>query len=231
MFGLFQTAYFYGRLKGIDIRKYGSGNSGTTNMLRTLGTKAGIVVFCGDVLKAIAAVVLVTVLFGRQHADIVYLLKMYTAIGLVLGHNYPFYMHFHGGKGVAVTGGFMLAFHWTVIPVGLCAFFLPAIFTHYVSLGSLCLVTGFIIQLVLEGQAGVFHCTQAVLCEMYVLGAFISGLCWVQHRANIGRLIHGTERKTYLGSRNHAILSEEEIRKQKEAQKEAKQAQKPHENV
>jgi glycerol-3-phosphate acyltransferase PlsY len=229
VFGLFQTSYFYGRLKGVDIRKYGSGNAGTTNALRTLGNKAGIIVFCGDVLKAIFAVVLTTVLFGKTHGDMIYLLKMYTTIGLIIGHNYPFYMGFHGGKGVAVTGGFMLAFHWTVIPVGLCAFFIPWLTTGYVSLGSLCLVTGFIIQLILEGQAGVFHCTQAILCEMYALGFFISGLCWIQHRANIGRLIHGNERKTYLGRKNHALLSEEELKKQREEQARQKaEKQKQH---
>ena len=105
-FGLFQTAYFYGKLKGIDIRNYGSGNAGTTNMLRTLGTKSGLIVLLGDVLKTIIAINVVTLLFRGSHTEMIYLLKMYATIGCIIGHNYPLYMHFHGGKGVAVTGGF-----------------------------------------------------------------------------------------------------------------------------
>ena len=69
VFGLFQTAYIYGRMKGIDIRKHGSGNAGTTNTLRVLGTKAGLIVFAGDVLKCVLAVVIVRLIFGKSHAD------------------------------------------------------------------------------------------------------------------------------------------------------------------
>ena len=74
VFGLFQTAYFYGKSKGIDIRQHGSGNSGTTNALRVLGTKAGLIVFAGDCLKCIIAVMIVRFTFGRSNPDIKYLL-------------------------------------------------------------------------------------------------------------------------------------------------------------
>ena len=68
VFGLFQTAYFYGKAKGIDIRKYGSGNAGTTNALRVLGTKAGLIVLAGDILKCILAIAAVRLLFAcRVH--------------------------------------------------------------------------------------------------------------------------------------------------------------------
>ena len=65
VFGLFQTAYIYGRLHGIDIRNYGSGNAGTTNTLRTLGTKAGLIVLFGDIMKCILAIVLTNLIFRR----------------------------------------------------------------------------------------------------------------------------------------------------------------------
>ena len=68
VFGLFQTAYFYGKTKGIDIRKYGSGNAGTTNALRVLGTKAGLIVFAGDCLKCIIAVCLSAVPVHRRRS-------------------------------------------------------------------------------------------------------------------------------------------------------------------
>ena len=74
-FGLFQTSYIYGRLHGIDIRKTGSGNAGTTNALRTLGKKAGIIVMIGDIVKCILAVVVVYFLFGRKQPEIDYLLR------------------------------------------------------------------------------------------------------------------------------------------------------------
>ena len=66
VFGLFQTSYIYGRMHGIDIRKHGSGNAGTTNMLRTLGTKAGAITLLGDALKCILAVLLVRTIFADQ---------------------------------------------------------------------------------------------------------------------------------------------------------------------
>lgn len=74
VFGLFQTGYFYGKAHGIDIRQHGSGNSGTTNALRVLGTKAGLIVFAGDCLKCMAAVWLVRLLFGGSYHSIIYLL-------------------------------------------------------------------------------------------------------------------------------------------------------------
>ena len=96
VFGLFQTAFIYGKAHGIDIREKGSGNAGTTNTLRVFGTKAGLLVFAGDCLKCIFAVLLVRLFFGQSHGDIIYLLCLYTAAGAILGHNYPFYMGFRG---------------------------------------------------------------------------------------------------------------------------------------
>ena len=93
-FGLFQSAYFLGKIKGIDIRDYGSGNSGMTNTLRTLGTKAGLIVLVCDMLKIVLAVTLTTCLFAGKYPELRYTLKLYTAIGCIIGHNYPFYMRF-----------------------------------------------------------------------------------------------------------------------------------------
>ena len=142
-FGLFQTAYFYGKAHGIDIRQYGSGNSGTTNALRVLGTKAGLIVFAGDCLKCIAAVWIVRLAFGPSHGDIIYLLCLYTGAGAILGHNYPFYMGFKGGKGIAATAGMILSFHPYFIIMGVVLFFGTFLTTHLVSLGSLLVYAGF----------------------------------------------------------------------------------------
>ena len=137
VFGLFQTAYLYGKLHGIDIRNYGSGNAGTTNTLRTPGTKAGLIVLLGDIMKCILAIVLTNMLFQNSHPDEIYLLKIYAAAGAILGHNFPFYLHFKGGKGIAATAGMILSFHPWLIPMGVILFFGTFFTTHYVSLGSL----------------------------------------------------------------------------------------------
>lgn len=198
VFGLFQTAYFYGKMKGIDIRQHGSGNAGTTNALRVLGTKAGLIVFAGDCLKCVLAVLLGRLLYGESRPEIMYLLCMYSAAGVILGHNYPFYMNFKGGKGIAATAGLIISLHPVFYPTGLLLFFGVFAITHYVSLGSLLVYAGLMIQTVICGQMGLFGMSQAHLNEMYAVMAFLTVMAYWRHRANIGRLFRKEERKTYL---------------------------------
>ncbi|MBR1931460.1 MAG: glycerol-3-phosphate 1-O-acyltransferase PlsY [Lachnospiraceae bacterium] len=212
VFGLFQTSYFMGKAKGIDIRKYGSGNAGTTNTLRVLGTKAGLLVMVVDILKCMAAVWIVRLTFGAAHPDMKYLLCLYAGAGAILGHNYPFYMGFKGGKGIAATGGMILSFHPHFIIVGVVTFFGNFFLTHYVSLGSLLVYAFFMIQMVIEGQLGVFTgATQAILIEMYMITALLTILAYWKHRQNIVRLLHGEERKTYLTKKNKVDVEGKEI--------------------
>lgn len=200
--GLFQTAYIYGKAHGIDIRQHGSGNAGTTNTLRVLGTKAGLIVFAGDCLKCVVAVCASRLLYGKAHPEMIYLLCIYAAAGAILGHNFPFYMNFKGGKGIASTAGLILSLHPSFIPVGIVMFFGAFLTTHYVSLGSLLVYTGFMIQLVISGQMGLFGMSQAHLTEMYIVAAFLAVMAFWKHRANIKRLLKGEERKTYLFKKN-----------------------------
>lgn len=202
VFGLFQTAFIYGKLHGIDIREHGSGNAGTTNALRVLGKKAGLIVFAGDVIKCILAVVVCWAIFGKSHPDEIYLLKLYAATGAILGHNFPFYLNFKGGKGIAATAGFIASFHPTFIPVGIILFLGAFLLTHYVSLGSLLVYAGVMIQMVISGQMGLFGASQPVLNEMYLVTAFLTVMAYYKHKENIGRLIKGEERKTYLTKKN-----------------------------
>lgn len=203
IFGLFQTAFFYGKMKGIDIRQHGSGNSGTTNTLRVLGTKAGLIVFAGDLLKAIIVIIIAKLLICPHYPDISQLLVIYTGAGCILGHNFPFYMSFKGGKGIATTGGIMIMAHWFYIPLGIVLFFGTFVLTHFVSLGSLILYVGFFTSTVIMGQMGVFAgMSQAALIEMYVLVFLMGALAFFMHRSNIDRLIHHNERKTYLFKKN-----------------------------
>ncbi len=202
-FGLFHTAYFYGKAHGIDIRQHGSGNAGTTNTLRVLGTKAGLIVLAGDCLKCIAAVWLVRLTFGNSYPDMIYLLCLYTGAGAILGHNYPFYMNFKGGKGIAATAGLILAFHPYFIVMGVIVFFGIFLTTHMVSLGSLLVYAGFVIEMIICGQSDVFgEMTQMQLYEMYAISGLLAGMAYWKHRENIVRLLHGNERKTYLLKKN-----------------------------
>ena len=203
VFGLFQTAYFYGKAHGIDIRQHGSGNAGTTNTLRVLGTKAGLIVFAGDCLKCMVAVFLVKLIFGSFYPDSIYLLALYTGMGTILGHNYPFYLGFKGGKGIAATAGLVLSFHPYFIPTGVILFFGTFLLTHYVSLGSLLVYAGLMTQIVLSCVFGLFEGTStAQLVEMCIIMAFLTVMAYWQHRENIVRLLKGEERKTYLFKKN-----------------------------
>lgn len=196
--GLFQTSYLYGKSKGIDIRNYGSGNAGTTNALRTLGSKAGAITFLGDCFKCVIAVMIVRLIFGSSHPDMIKLLGLYAGAGTILGHNFPFYLKFRGGKGIAATAGLLVSFDWRLTLAAAAVFLLAFFLTHYVSLGSLLVYVVFVSGLILMGQTGMLSVPKAQLLEMYVIAILLAALAVYKHRANIVRLVHGNENKTYL---------------------------------
>ncbi len=194
VFGLFQTGYIYGKIKHIDIREHGSGNAGATNTLRTLGWKAAVITFLGDCLKCTAAMVLVRFLFSKGDYPVA-LMGMYAGLGAVLGHNYPFYLHFKGGKGIASTGGIILATNPVMVVISLALFGTIVGITKYVSLGSIILMVSFVIQVVVYGQMGGFGIQGTPLCELYGVAVFLMILAIIRHRQNIVRLLNGTENK------------------------------------
>ena len=132
--GLFQTSYIIGRMYKTDIREHGSGNAGTTNALRTFGKKAGALTLFGDCFKCVAAILIVKALFRGSYGDILPLLSLYAAAGCVLGHNFPFYLNFKGGKGIAASVGMILAFDWRVFLICAVVFFGLFFAFHYVVL-------------------------------------------------------------------------------------------------
>ena len=191
--GLFQTGYLYGKSHGIDIREHGSGNSGTTNTLRTLGWKAGAVTFIGDVAKAIVAVVIVHFLFREM--DGLKVIELYAGFGAVLGHNFPFYLKFKGGKGIASTSGMILAVCPQAAPLCLILFIAIVLATRYVSLGSIIMVIAFVVQTITYNHLGWLGVESGYMLEFDILAACFTALAIWQHRANIKRLINGTENK------------------------------------
>lgn len=184
-FGCFSTAYVIGKANNIDIRNYGSGNAGTTNALRTLGWKAGAITFLGDAFKAIIAILLVRYLIFPTE-EYVQLLKLYTGVGVVLGHNFPFWLKFKGGKGIAATGGIMLAFDYRLAIAAFIVFVIAVIITRYVSLGSILISVIFPIWIFIM-YPGDLH--------MLLVGIVFTLSAFVKHRSNIQRLINGTENK------------------------------------
>jgi len=199
--GMIQTGYIYGKIKHIDIRQHGSGNAGTTNALRTLGWKAGAVTFLGDCFKCILAIVLVYLLLHRISADKMPLLVMYTGAGAVLGHNYPFYLGFKGGKGIAVTAGLILSMNLWMALIELAIFVAVIALTRYVSLGSLAVVTVFVIEVIVYGQNGGFAMEPVLLYELYGIAVLLMISAFYRHRENIKRLFKGTENK--LGTKKN----------------------------
>ena len=203
IFGLFQTGYIYGKFKGIDIRERGSGNAGTTNALRTLGTKAGIITFVGDCFKCVLAVVTVRLIFSGEYGDIKPLLTVYTGLGVVLGHNYPFYLKFRGGKGIASTAGLILTLDPLLSLIALATFGAAVGITKYVSLGSLLLAAEFLVGVIIYGFLGRWSLSQPQLIEMYIVVAVITVMAFFRHRRNIKSLVKGTERKIGEKAVNH----------------------------
>lgn len=202
VFGLFQTGYIYGKLNHIDIRDYGSGNAGTTNAMRILGKKAGIITYLGDCLKAVAAGVVIYFIFKSQPSEYIFLLKIYGGLGVVLGHNFPFYMGFKGGKGIAASSGVILGL-WDLklAVIALLTFVIVTVVTKYVSVGSLTMMAGFFLEFIIFNELKIIgfksnmHFGGNERIEVYILIFIISALAFFKHKANIKRLIDGNERK------------------------------------
>lgn len=194
VFGLFQTGYLYGKAHNLDIRNYGSGNSGSTNVLRVMGVKAGLIVFLGDSFKMIFACLLTRYLF-RSHPGMIYVYLLYTGFGVILGHNFPFYMGFKGGKGIAASAGLLAAMDVRVMLVCLVVFVLVVAFTRYVSLGSILVMILFAAGMIFFAARGDFGIDKAALPEFYAMAAVIAAMGIWRHRINIKRLLSGTENK------------------------------------
>ena len=199
VFGLFQTSYIIGKVHKTDIREHGSGNAGTTNALRTFGKKAGAMTLLGDCLKCVLAIVTVRLIFGNHASDVLPLLAIYSAAGCVLGHNFPVYLGFRGGKGIAASVGFLIAFDWRLFVLCAVVFFALFFLTHYVSLCSLSAYLIALIAMIVRGEHGGYGMDRAHTLEMYAVMVFLTCLAFWRHRANIVRLVHGKESKVFLG--------------------------------
>ncbi|ASA22939.1 glycerol-3-phosphate 1-O-acyltransferase PlsY [Paenibacillus donghaensis] len=185
LLGSVSFSMLFARLfKGIDIRQYGSGNAGATNTLRVLGKGPAVLVLVLDVLKGVAAVWLGTLVGGWDSWP-----AALCGIAAIIGHNWPLYFHFRGGKGIATTIGVMATLClWPALLAGVIAI-LSIVFTRYVSLGSLIFVALTPVALLLTGFAA------PVLWASLIIAVF----AFWRHRSNIVKIVEGRENK--LGSK------------------------------
>lgn len=196
VFGLVQTGFFYGKAHGTDLRKHGSGNSGATNTLRVMGKKAGAVVLLGDVLKCIIACALTRLLFGSKEPEMELLYVLYTGFGVILGHNFPFYLKFKGGKGIASTGGLVISLlDFRVFMICLAVLVLTVVITRFVSLGSMLGASTFFIVWTVITMNGWNNVAPDCRIESCIIVLLIALLAIIRHKSNIRRLLSGTENK------------------------------------
>lgn len=199
-FGSFSTGYVVGKMSGHNIQSEGSGNIGTTNALRTMGAKGGALTFAGDLLKAFIPTLLVRFVFCPNMGygpEMTYLMTMVIGLGVVIGHNFPFYLHFKGGKGIAVSAAVIVAsssnstIGWIMIGIGLALFIIVVAITRYVSLGSLIVVWYFPVYVMLQ------YCDigNPMFIGLLALALVFTLLAYVKHAGNIKRLLNHTERK------------------------------------
>ena len=166
--------------KGPNLREVGSKNTGASNVLRTMGLKSGLLTFVGDCFKCLLACLIGKWILGQYGA-------MWAAVFVILGHNWPVFFQFKGGKGVASSCGMMLV----CFPIPALISYVVAIAviasTRFISLGSMCMLTvyGIIVSV---------FCSGGNLC---IIGwaILMAALCIIRHRTNIGRLLAGTESK------------------------------------
>lgn len=185
LLGGIQTAVLYSRFKGLDIREHGSGNAGATNTLRVLGKKAALIVFIGDLLKAIVAVICVKLLFP-EHS---YLAGLYAGLGAIIGHSYPVFFGFKGGKGIAVTVGAIYFIDFKIALLVTAVFLISVTLTRIVSISSMLLTACVPLGIIL------FHKSTGYFTEALIIGLAIAGFTAYRHKANIHRLLNGTEAK------------------------------------
>ena len=195
LIGSIPTAVWYGQgFFGIDIRQYGSGNAGATNAFRVLGKRGGTIVMLVDVIKGYTAAILATILFhtGVISDSDVMTFKIIFGLIAVLGHLYPVFAQFKGGKGVASLLGMMLAIHPEMAVVCIVIFLLVVIASQYVSLGSILAALAFPVLLLLR----VFGEKESPL--LIVFGFIVFLMVVLTHQKNIGRLWRGQENRTVL---------------------------------
>ena len=187
LLGSIPFALIAGKLHGVDLRQAGSGNLGATNVFRTLGRTAGVAVMVLDIAKGAAAVLVAVALTNNPW-------PLAAAALAILGHVFPVWTHFKGGKGVAVGAGAMIGLVPSASGVLLVLWILLVVFTRYVSVASI------VAALAAAPLAYVFGAPWSYVVFIALAGVFVI----YKHRENIVRLVHGDESRIQFGRKNGA---------------------------
>ena len=172
------------KMAGFDVREKGSGNAGTTNMLRSVGKKAAAITLICDILKGVVSIV-IAIIVGNivKNLDREFLLQI-AGIAVVIGHTFPIFFGFKGGKGVATSLGVLLMSNWQIGLICLVFALVLMVLTRMVSLGSCGAAVLF--PVLTEGKSGRVYFVYSVILAIIVL---------YNHRSNIKRILNGTENK------------------------------------
>ncbi len=186
--GTLSFGYIVGKAMDLDIREHGSGNAGTTNAFRVMGKKAGVLTFIGDFLKAFIPLMLVKYIFLKD-AEECNLIMLIFGLMCVIGHNFPVWLKFKGGKGIAATGGVFVAFDPLILFPGVLIFGGTILISKYVSLGSMCVSLLFPVWVAFRTVGDPYYSWLIAITCLYTVSAFL------RHKSNIVRLINGNENK------------------------------------
>ena len=196
LLGSIPTAVWVGKaFYNTDVREYGSGNAGATNTFRVLGKKAGIPVLIIDALKGFAAVKLVVFFAEEPISEAAYVnYQLALGIAAVIGHIFPIFAGFRGGKGIATLLGLMMAVHYQGALIALSIFIVVFAVTRFVSLGSMTAALSFPFIIVL-----IF---QTTVPSLIVFSMFVAILVLITHQKNIERLVRREENKANISLKN-----------------------------
>ncbi|MED1624467.1 glycerol-3-phosphate 1-O-acyltransferase PlsY [Bacillus pseudomycoides] len=193
--GSLNTAVIVGKIYGKDIRNHGSKSAGLTNTLRVLGKSAAVFVLAGDILKGIIAcfigLFLSVYFYSGEAKDCVSLLA--AGAGAIIGHNWPIYFGFKGGKGALTGVAVMFMINWVMAILCICFFVMIVVFTRYVSLGTICATMLF--------AAISFIPVFGNTVYFYIFAFLMTFIVIFKHRENIKRLLSGTENKLIFSRR------------------------------
>ena len=192
--GCFNGALFTSRLFfHDDVRTHGSGNAGSTSMLRNYGKLPAVATILGDMAKVAVAILLVRLLVGNElYAQQTIFIKSFAGLFCVLGHIFPCFFRFKGGKGVATCGGMVFMIDWRIALILLAVFIVAVLITKWVSLGSI------LMAILYPVLMGLFYKSVPITLISVVFAAIVL----VAHRENIKRILNGTESKITVGSKN-----------------------------
>jgi glycerol-3-phosphate acyltransferase PlsY len=177
--------------KGVDIRDYGSKNAGFTNVYRVLGTLPAVIVLILDIAKGMVAVLLITKISFDSVSLILIDLKILAGIFVILGHVFPIFAGFRGGKGIATGMGVLVSIIPVEVALALALFVLIVAVTRYVSLGSLAAIAFIFLALIFER----YYLKYKVPTQLIIMLSFLTVFIFFNHRGNIKRLLAGTENK------------------------------------